>query len=133
MAAMLTYLARMRPRSLMLVLPRQDLALGTQMAAALLGVPQVVAFQLACTVLPQPSAKRKLYAWIRKRASWIAVSQQNGRAIAEGFGCHESEIRVIYNGANVGERRPPGSEDRGPLSVRANSPVRWSARTSEGT
>jgi glycosyltransferase involved in cell wall biosynthesis len=103
----------------MLILARQDVAMGTQLAVAVSGIPLTVVFQLAGRVMVQPSLKQRLYAWARRRASWIAVSEQNARALAEGFGCRASEINVVYNGAKAelvrAEARKPRSRADGPV------------------
>jgi glycosyltransferase involved in cell wall biosynthesis len=104
LAISFAYLRWARPRAAMLVLPRQDITLGTQLAAAAAGIPLTVVFQLAGRVMVQPRLKQRLYAWARSRATWIAVSQQNARALAEGFGCSASEITVVYNGAHFDSR-----------------------------
>jgi glycosyltransferase involved in cell wall biosynthesis len=92
-------LIRNAPRTVILVLPRQDLLLGSQAACAILGIAGVVVFQLAGRSCPQPPRKRRLYDWCRQRgARWVAVSHQNASVIADSFGCPASELQVIYNG-----------------------------------
>jgi glycosyltransferase involved in cell wall biosynthesis len=80
---------------------------------ALLGLPTLVAFQLAPGGLFVRRRRRLVYQWMRSRGQrWIAVSLHGRNLIAAMYRMDPTAIEVIHNGVPAANR-PTADGDRG--------------------
>ncbi|MDQ6876379.1 MAG: glycosyltransferase, partial [Candidatus Dormibacteraeota bacterium] len=94
-------LLRLAPDVVHLTIPWPGFGLSGQLAAALLGVPTVVVFQLVPDPVPLPDAPR-IYSFMRRRRQlWVAVSEHGQRLIASAARLPTNQVEVIYNGAAI--------------------------------
>ena len=91
---------RVRPNLIHLVLPWPEFGFAPALACALRGVPTLVVFQLVGTGHRFNARTGRAYLWAKQRRQrWVAVSDQNRRALAAAFEEDSGEIDLIYNGA----------------------------------
>jgi glycosyltransferase involved in cell wall biosynthesis len=113
-------LRRPRPDVVHVTLPWPTQGLALLAAAALLGLPTMVAFQLVPDGLVVSNRWRLVYRLIRRRRQrWIAVSDHGRRLIGTLYGVDRNSIGLIHNGARASPARDMGSPEEARRSVRA--------------
>jgi len=109
-------LQRVAPDVVHLTSPWPGLWLSGQLAAALLGVPTVVVFQLVSD--PVSLTHPRIYRFMRRRRQvWVTVSRHGQRLMASAIGLPTYHVEVIYNGA-------PTTSGGGPARREARQSVR---------
>lgn len=94
-------LQRIAPDVVHLTIPWPRYALSSLLAAAFVGLPTVVVFQLVPDPVPLATAPR-LYRFMRGRSqAWVTVSAHGRRLLAAAVGLPADRLELIYNGASV--------------------------------
>jgi glycosyltransferase involved in cell wall biosynthesis len=105
-------LLRVRPELVQVVLPWPDAGLGPLLACGLFRTPTAVVFQIAGERHEFTGKTRRAYLWAKgRRQRWVAVSEQNRQALANGFGIDRSEIELTHNGARPEVFEQPDDPD----------------------
>jgi glycosyltransferase involved in cell wall biosynthesis len=91
-------LLRARATVSMVITPWPRLVLGNVIAAALLGVPTAVVFQLAPFAVDTGRCGRWARRAQRRRQRWIAPSDQSADVIRATFALTPDAVQTIYNG-----------------------------------
>lgn len=104
-------LGDVRPDAVHVVLPFPTFARGALIACAVRRLPTVVVFQLTPDQF-EVGRSRSLYAALRARQAWVAVSDAGREAIVRSFGASPREVRVIRNGVAPVAREPASPEER---------------------
>ena len=98
----LVLLTRLKPDAIHLTLPWAYYGFDSLLAAGLLKIPTLVAFQLYPRRFFYSNPKIKAFAWARSRhQKWVAISENNRTFISESFEVAASEISLIYNGTQI--------------------------------
>lgn len=93
-------LKKVRPDVAQITLGWPTEAPGFALACALANVPALVVFQLAPEKVAFPPFLLRACAWAgTRRQQWVAVSEQNFRALRESFQVSDNQLKLIYNGA----------------------------------
>ena len=115
---------RVQPDAALIVLPWPDRGLGCIIAAGLMASPAVVLFTLAPWVVGT-ARWGPLLRWAQRRQQrWVAVSNQNRRALATTFAVPETSIKTIYNGLprRACPSQPERAEARAKLAAEQDLP-----------
>lgn len=116
-AATLGVLARARPDVAIINLGWPNRGQGLQVACRIFGARTLVVFHLVRDRHRLRPLARRLYAWTRRGQHWITVSDNNRRLMRDIFGCADTDITRIYNGA--APPALPGDPERSRAETRA--------------
>ena len=95
-------LIRLKPNSVLIVLPSINRGFGSIIACSVLKTKASVVFQLAPLVSTFSKSKLSLYDWARSRnQQWIAVSEQNRDVINKSFKIVDNQVICIHNGVPI--------------------------------
>jgi glycosyltransferase involved in cell wall biosynthesis len=107
----LVLLLRVRPRAVHVNLPWPSHCLGSMLACALLKMPTLVTFHLVARAASLSRRRPRVYAWMRGRGqTWVAVSDNIRRLLAQSFQVKEHEVVRIYNGSSSRPRAVTAQE-----------------------
>lgn len=116
---------RLQPDVTLVNLPTPDAGLGPLLGSTLTGAPTAAILHLVRPGLKISRQRRRLYALMRRRQAWLAVSQVTADSAAAFFDAPTAEYTCIPNGIDGPLAVAPGARDRirGELGVGADEPL----------
>jgi len=107
----LSYFATARPALIHFILPEPDFSRLPVLAAAIVGIPFIMAFHLPLTKIVSP-LNRKIYHWLAtKHSSWLALSSHNSKALSNIFSLPLERFQIVPNGIDYAKFHLRGREN----------------------